>query len=155
MYQRRLFKKMFIYVLECEHGKYYVGKTNNCTKRFAQHVRSQGAVWTRMHPPKRIVEVKEAFDGYEEDKITKMYMAKYGIDNVRGGSYTQPDLDDSTKQFITKEVITAHDLCYRCGGKGHFANECVQALKRPSKDHYILVFLLGGFVGVMMASWMT
>ena len=146
---------MFIYVLECEHGKYYVGKANNCNKRFAQHVRSQGSAWTRLHPPKRIVEIKQASDGYEEDKVTKIYMAKYGIDNVRGGSYTLPELDGNTRKFILREIITAHDLCYRCGEKGHFANECSRRKMAMSagKDHYVFMLLIGGVLGAAMASF--
>lgn len=51
-------------------------------------------------------------------------MAKYGIDNVRGGTYCTVDLDYHTFAMLTKELRGASDACLRCGRTGHFANQC-------------------------------
>lgn len=41
-------------------------------------------------------------DDYDEDKYTKIYIDKYGIDNVRGGSYVQVNFDDSTVDSLNR-----------------------------------------------------
>jgi len=117
---------MFIYLIECENGKYYVGKTTDCEHRFRQHCNNKGSIWTRRHKPIKIVDVFETNDGFDEDKYTKKFMNKYGIDNVRGGSYTNITLTKCVKKMLEKEFMTAKDLCYRCGDNGHFAKECAK-----------------------------
>lgn len=51
-------------------------------------------------------------------------MAKYGIDNVRGGSFSQLILNNYEKNIINKMIATAENKCYICGKIGHFANKC-------------------------------
>lgn len=51
-------------------------------------------------------------------------MEKYGIDNVRGGSYSKVILDANEIQFITKRIDSATDKCYKCCKSGHFAKDC-------------------------------
>ena len=114
-----------IYVLSCRSGKYYIGKTNRpITKRIEEHMTHEGSEWTAMYTPIKVVDIKYNADDFDEDKYTKMYMKKYGIDNVRGGSYTQVCLPDHTKQHLMKELCTASDVCFRCHRPGHFANNC-------------------------------
>ena len=38
---------MFIYILELEEGKYYVGKTEDPTYRIESHFASNGSAWTK------------------------------------------------------------------------------------------------------------
>ncbi len=38
-----------IYILKLEHGCYYVGKTNNYSKRINDHLTNSGALWTQLH----------------------------------------------------------------------------------------------------------
>jgi hypothetical protein len=77
----------------------------------------------------KVVEVKKFADEFDEDKYTKMYMKKYGIDRVRGGSYTQMNLPEYSKQTLEKELCSASDLCFRCNRPGHFANKCYAKTK--------------------------
>lgn len=113
-----------IYVLECSDGKYYVGKTKNSLKRITNHFKGGATAWTCLHPPVKVVEIISNCDAFDEDKYTKIYMAKYGIDNVRGGSYVKPLIDKKTRDFILHEFITAQDRCYKCGHSGHFIRNC-------------------------------
>ena len=49
-------------------------------------------------------------DKYDEDKYTEMYMEKYGIENVRGGSYSKIILEESCINVLNKKsIIPAHE----------------------------------------------
>ena len=113
-----------MYVLELEDGKYYVGSSDDPEKRFLDHVSGQGAAWTREHWPIRILKIIEGASVFEEDKVTKEYMAMYGIDNVRGGSYVLPTLPPEDKRSLKKEIWMANNLCTRCGRSSHFVKDC-------------------------------
>ena len=81
-----------IYVLRLEGGHYYIGKSDNVIARYQQHLDGKGSAWTKLHKPVSLVKTVEGASPFDEDKITKEYMAKYGIDKVRGGSYVQLEL---------------------------------------------------------------
>lgn len=61
-------------------------------------------------------------------------MEKYGIDNVRGGSYSKLILDNNEIKFITKRIDSATDKCYKCGNNGHFAKDCDTITKSSSNN---------------------
>ena len=115
---------VYIYILQLEKGKYYVGKTNNPKFRINNHFESNGSAWTRLYKPLKVLELKNNCDDYDEDKITIQCMNKYGIDNVRGGSFVSVKLDQSSIDTLERMNNGANDKCFNCGNKGHFANEC-------------------------------
>ncbi len=47
-------------------------------------------------------------------------MSQQGLNNVRGGSFTQIDLDNNTKEQLRKTIQEIENECNKCGGKGHF-----------------------------------
>ncbi len=115
-----------IYVLKCTNNKYYIGKTTltDVSKRFNIHKKGQGAIWTRKYRPIEILNTYKNCDHFDEDKYTKIYMDKYGIENVRGGSYTKVNLENDVINFLKKELSSIHDKCYGCGSKKHFIKNC-------------------------------
>jgi hypothetical protein len=85
-----------------------------------------GSVWTRKYKPIKMERVIRSASSFDEDKFTKEYMSTYGIDNVRGGSYTTVELSEEQKEFLTREIWGANDLCGRCGDAGHFIRYCTR-----------------------------
>lgn len=113
-----------VYVLKLESGKWYVGKSDNPTKRYQEHINREGTTWTRMHAPVSLEKVIKDVSPFEEDKVTKEYMAKYGIDNVRGGSYSNVELNVVQIEALKTEIRGAQDRCSRCGRDSHFVKDC-------------------------------
>jgi len=113
-----------IYILRLEGKKYYVGKSEDITKRFRQHMNGNGSAWTRKYKPISLEKTIENASPFDEDKITKEYMSKYGIDNVRGGSYVEIELSEFHKEALNMEIRSAKDLCTQCGRAGHFVKDC-------------------------------
>ncbi len=115
---------MYIYVLKCERGKYYVGKTHDVARRFKEHKEGNGSMWTRKYRPVSIERVINSSSSFDEDKITKELMAKHGIDNVRGGTYVSEVLDGYERYSIQRELWAASNCCTTCGRNSHFSKDC-------------------------------
>lgn len=113
-----------IYVLELQGNKYYVGKSNDVDGRYKQHESGKGSAWTKKHKPVYLLEKKSDVSPFEEDKTTKEYMSKYGIENVRGGAYSQVTLDQTQIEALTREIRGGTDACNQCGQKDHFMKAC-------------------------------
>ena len=114
---------VFIYVLHCKEDSYYIGKTNNPEFRVENHIENAGSSFTKKYPVIRLHELKPNCDDFDEDKYVKIYMSKFGIDKVRGGSYSKLVLDKKDIEYLKKEIRGASDECFNCGGK-HFATDC-------------------------------
>ena len=115
---------LYIYVLLLQNDKYYIGKTSNPHFRFDNHFINKGSKWTRLHKPIKVLELIPNCDDYDEDKYTYKYMDIYGIDNVRGGSYTSTILDKITKNQLIKISNSINNRCFSCNKYGHFTREC-------------------------------
>lgn len=128
---------VYIYILELEQHKYYVGKTNHPGLRLDNHFEGSGSVWTKKYKPIRILEMIPNCDNFDEDKYTIQYMEKYGINNVRGGSFCQIKLTDSNIETLQQIIKSVTNNCYICGNPGHYAKECARravSLVLPSPD---------------------
>jgi hypothetical protein len=120
-----------IYVLMCignqQSEKYYVGysKTRDSMwRRIDQHFDGvDGAMWTQVYPPVRVEEFFEG-DFFDEESTVLRYMAEYGIENVRGGSYSsfQLSIFDQDRAQVALRSIT--QCCFVCGSKDHFSKHC-------------------------------
>jgi len=117
---------VFIYILQLENKKYYVGKTTNPEFRLNHHFKSYGSAWTNKYKPMHVLELIPDCDNFDEDKHTLKCMEQYGINNVRGGSFFELKLDKDNKDTIKKMINGSTDKCYICGENGHFAKDCSQ-----------------------------
>jgi len=55
----------YVYILLCEDGSYYTGYAKDVKRRVEQHKKGQGARYTRIHEPEKMVYVEE-FDSLGE-----------------------------------------------------------------------------------------
>lgn len=113
-----------IYILKLQNDKWYIGKSDNPEKRFLQHKNGSGSAWTSKHKSLELFKVIENVSPFDEDKFTKEYMSLYGIDNVRGGSYTQIILPEEQKKLIQREIWSMKNLCNNCGSSEHWVRNC-------------------------------
>ena len=113
-----------IYELKLKNSKYYVGKTSNLTNRLLQHRKGLGAAWTKKHRFINVLETHYNCDPYDEDKYTLKLMEKYGIENVRGGSYVTISFTPDEVSSIQKRIRMALDQCVQCGSSTHFIHNC-------------------------------
>jgi len=120
---------VYIYVLECQNKKFYIGKTFNPSFRLQDHFNINGSAWTKKHKPIKLHELKPDQDDEDEDKITIQYMKKHGINNVRGGSFCQIKLNDENSATLNRMIKGTSDKCYNCGGD-HFINVCPNKNKK-------------------------
>lgn len=113
----------YIYILQLENNKYYIGKTTNPDVRIDNHFSNNGAAWTKKYKPIKVHKIIPG-DDFDEDKYTLKYMSDYGIDNVRGGSYCEINLNTDKINQINHMIKSCKDLCFHCGSGNHFANKC-------------------------------
>jgi len=113
-----------IYILKLRAGKYYIGKTRNIEKRYEVHLNGEGSAWTKKYSPLSLVKTIKSTSQFDEDKYVKEYMAKYGIENVRGGTYSNVVLDANCIAVLEKEIRHSKNLCTRCGRDTHYIKDC-------------------------------
>lgn len=147
------FSKVNVYVLQLENGKYYVGKTSkNICERFHEHLKGEGSAWTRKYKPVCVLEEFNGVTDFDEDKITKMYMSEYGIENVRGGAYCRMEMPNGLTKLLYREIWHAQNRCLECGSRMHYVAKCrsfvdeknnilfrVETIYRSNSDLYIII----------------
>src|SRR5690242_17506106 len=112
---------MSVYVLQLENGKYYVGYTEKpIYERINEHKNNRGAKWTKLHKYVATLMQKPG-DTKLETVTTLEMMAKFGWQNVRGGTYTKINMTNMPPDL--REYLT----CTKCNDTGHLDEECEMA----------------------------
>lgn len=128
----------YVYVLNLEHGRYYVGKSKDPTARFHIHKSGKGAIFTAIHKPIGMTIVGPRNALFDEDNVVKSLMREHGIDMVRGGTYSQPYLPRTTIDVLRREILHADNKCYHCEQLGHVAARCATSVRcsRCNRDSH-------------------
>jgi hypothetical protein len=87
--------RYYCYVLLLNHGKVYIGSTDNIYERMLAHhtMTSTASSFVKLHgPPLRILEISRNAKVDHETYKTLSYMDLYGHENVRGGAYCRTEM---------------------------------------------------------------
>eukprot|EP00871_Galdieria_phlegrea_P005596 jgi/Galph1/6037/GphlegSOOS_G4684.1 len=117
-------RKKYVYILRLENNKWYIGSSSNLEERLHQHCTGQGSSWTATYQPLELFDCVLQRDGWHEENLTKEYMIRYGIENVRGGPYTSCTFTEEEKEAIQRCLDSYEQRCYICGSSSHFAYGC-------------------------------
>lgn len=127
-----------IYLLELKGYKYYVGKTDrDIDERFQEHLDGEGSAWTCLHKPIKVLKKYKSYNLFDEDKYVFWNMSLYGIDNVRGGSFSQVELTPEESTVLTKILRHGSGACLACGSFEHFASECESCTRCGRDSHKV------------------
>lgn len=93
----------FIYCLALEDNKYYIETSKSISTRLSLHRSRTACAWTSRHTVIDVVEIISANYTSEND-VVERYMALYGVDNVRGGSYSSVKLRDRDYKYLRRKI---------------------------------------------------
>lgn len=115
-----------IYCLKLENNKYYLGiGPLNLSDHFDNKIG-----WTSMYKPVFIMYIKQISVSSEAcvHKILYKLMAKYGIDNVRGGKYSEIELPHYARKYLYKKIFNLDNIskpiCMKCGSTNDIYSFC-------------------------------
>lgn len=106
-------KEWYLFVLLLVKDRYFVGLTRNPQDLLKYYVmeRKEGEnPWLDAYPVVGKVELYEIRELFEVDQKVKHYMYRFGLDRVRGGSYSSLTLSDAQFTGIKAEL----SFVYQC-----------------------------------------
>jgi hypothetical protein len=104
------------YVLKLESSKIYIGYKG------LEEQQKENCAWTQKYKPLQVLHKIQTTHSSHIDVIVKDYMLKYGIDNVRGGSYTVLDsytYNELCTEFSSPEPDFANEKYNAYNSKGY------------------------------------
>ena len=115
-----------IIILQLENDCYFIYKTEDILFNINKYNNNYN-IFTIKHKPIRLYEFKENCNIYELDLTVKIYMNKFGINNVRGGSYSELELSIEQINILKKELelINNNDLNNNDLNNNHLNNNLI------------------------------
>jgi hypothetical protein len=113
---------MSIYILRLQQGKYWVGYTTEpiCNIKAFRDLND----WILAYNPESIYKIIPA-KAYRLDYEVKELMGSAGINNVRGGSWSDSILPATVIRSLTTEIFGNPDkICFMCRKQGHYVQDC-------------------------------
>jgi hypothetical protein len=118
----------YVVVISLNFNRFFI--THATDKNFEYDLREvflnrEGLIFLKVYIPIRIVAVINSKSPMDIDVFVKLFMAKYGINSVRGGSYRHLKLSTQAIEFIEAEIDETDTYrCKLCGGLYHNIKEC-------------------------------
>ena len=103
----------------------YVGSSKHVQTRIDQHQLGAGAEWTKMYPPVGTLSRLTSVEGLEGELLEVLaQMSVWGVDNVRGGPFTQPgEFNANDRQMVLRLKRYMCNTCQNCG-QAHYSTSC-------------------------------
>ena len=123
MFLLKHINNMVIYILKLTNNKYYICKRDNLDNS-DNKLEGNNTIsdWVSKYPIIEVYKVINTDNSCDIDKYVKEYMQKYGIDNVRGGSYNQIQLSQSQQLVLDQELNIFNNL-YSSYGQNNIIND--------------------------------
>ena len=94
-----------LFVIKCQEEKYYLGLSNNFVSVFFKHLENfENVDWMNIYKPIELVYIEQFFNIEMLNNCVIRYMEYYGIENVRGGDYSNTILNLSQYNEITHKI---------------------------------------------------
>ena len=100
-----------LFVIKCQEEKYYLGLAKTFVSIFFKHLENQDNIlWMNIYKPIELLHIEHFFDIKMLNDCVIYYMYNYGIENVRGGIYS--DLIFNLNQYneISKKINEMNDV---------------------------------------------
>ena len=115
---------LYIYVLQLENNRYYIGKTINLKYDIKHNFNGNGVSFTKLYKPIYILQIYNCKES-DEDECLNFYMQKYGKNNVRSGSFIYKTNEISDEYCGTSVYTSMCDkYCIKCHQEGHYCMDC-------------------------------
>jgi len=94
-----------LFIIKCQKEKYYLGLSNSFVSIFFKHFENRLNIpWLTIYKPMELLYIEHFFDIEKLNKTIIDYMYIYGIENVRGGCYSNVLLSRYEYDEITTKV---------------------------------------------------
>jgi len=93
------------FLIELEHGKFFAGESTDPWKTMEEHREViAGITWTQIHRPVILREIVSVAEKENVNEYVRQAMLQYGVENVRGGAWSEPRLTDKDRQQLSMEL---------------------------------------------------
>lgn len=98
-------KQLYLYFVSLENNKMFLHADIEKEKDDILNECKEQYKFVQINPPRRIVYTMVINDLYDINKYVKLFMHMFGIDDTRGGCYTDIELADYLRKSIEHEKI--------------------------------------------------
>jgi hypothetical protein len=100
-----------LFVIKCQEEKYYLGLSKNFVSIFFKHLENHDNIpWMNIYKPMKLMHIEHFFNSKMLNNCVIYYMYIYGIENVRGGIYSNIILNLNQYNEITRKINEINDV---------------------------------------------
>lgn len=114
-----------IYALKLNYRNWYIFSSSNF-EASVEEIRNTNDFVIEHGIEEPIIKHVHNYDGkISISSIVKKYMIEFGIDNVRGGLYSNSYISPESKQALQEEINYLTSMCFICSINGHSPDRCL------------------------------